>query len=100
MDKTAKCFELRTDDGKLLADLRLYDIQIVEKENGTERRNRSPPEWRQWQRRQHDRGPAAQALPAPRRAWDLEGEKALARLKELFRVNNLKEVRKVRGQRR
>jgi len=94
MDKTAKCFELRLSDGKLLASLRLYDFQIVEKENegatpkpepaknGANGNGNSMTESQQRKlfRLLAERG--------------IEGEKALARLKELFRVITLKEVGK------
>jgi hypothetical protein len=94
MDKMAKCFEIRMSDGKLLASLRLYDIQIVEKENGS-----GAPKLEAAKNGGNGNGDTM-TEPQQRKLFRLlaergiEGEKALTRLKELFRVTALKEVTK------
>lgn len=94
MGQTAKCFELRLSDGKLLASLRLYDIQIVEKMNGDVAPKPEPA------KNGANGNGSSMTEPQQRKLFRLlaergfEGEKALARLKELFRVNTLKEVGK------
>lgn len=94
MEKTAKCFEIRMSDGKLLASLRVYDVSVVEQENG----NYTPkPEAA---KNGGNGNGDTMTEPQQRKLFRLlaergiEGEKALARLKELFRVNTLKEVTK------
>ena len=94
MSQLAKCFEVRTFDGKLLADLRVYDVSVVEKESG----NGAPkPE----AAGNGGNGNGDQMSEAQQRKLfrmltekGISGEKALAHLKDHFRVNNLKEVTK------
>lgn len=94
MNQTAKCIELRTPDGKILADLRIYDISVVEKENG----NGAPkPEAaRNGANGNGDIMTEAQQRKLFRMLAEkgISGEKALAHLKEAFKVKVLKEVTK------
>lgn len=94
MNQTAKCVELRTPDGKLLADLRIYDVSVMEKENG----NGAPkPEAaRNGANRNGDLMSEAQQRKLFRVLAErgITGEKALAHLKDAFEVKALKEVTK------
>jgi hypothetical protein len=94
MSQTTKCYEVRTPDGKLLADLRLYDLQVVEKEGGN---GSSRPEGaRNGANGNGDAMTEAQQRKLFRMLGErgISGEKAIAHLKGLFRVNTLKEVTK------
>jgi len=94
MDQTAKCFELRTPDGKLLADLRIYDVSVVEKENGNEAPK--PEAARNGANGNGDTMTEAQQRKLFRVLAErgISGEKALAHLKEVFKVKILKDVTK------
>jgi len=99
MGQTAKCFEIRLNDGMLLAELRLYDIQIVEKENGGA--TPKPEAAKTGGNGNGDTMTEAQQRKLFRVLAErgIQGENALARLKELFRVKALKEVPKYEASR-
>jgi hypothetical protein len=92
MNGTTKCFEIRLSDGKLIASLRLYDIQIVENGNGTPK----PEAAKNGGNGNGDLMTEAQQRKLFRMLAErgITGEAAYAKLKELFHVNILKEVRK------
>jgi len=99
MNQTAKCIELRTPDGKLLADLRIYDVSVVEKENGGA--TPKPEAAKNGGNGNGDTMTEAQQRKLFRVLAErgIQGENALARLKELFRVKALKEVPKYEASR-
>jgi len=98
MDKTAKCFDLMTADGKIIASLRIFDIQIVETKNGgaaapkpeAAKNGGNGNTMTEAQQRKLFRVLAERGI---------EGEKALAHLKNLFGVKFLKEVPKFEASR-
>ena len=94
MSQTAKCIELRTPDGKLLADLRIYDVSVVEKENGNGAPK--PDAARNGANGNGDLMTEAQQRKLFRVLAErgVTGEKALAHLKDTFKVKALKEVSK------
>lgn len=94
MSQMAKCIELRTPDGKLLADLRIYDVSVVEKENG--KGAPKPDAARNGANGNGDLMTEAQQRKLFRVLAErgITGEAAYSKLKDLFRVNAIKEVTK------